>query len=146
MNQLCERCGICSSLTPRLGEKSLDANVIVLMPQTTKVLVETIEEPLKKRREKEAASAAQKRIIKKALRQLLGALDKIFEKHEEVGDTDVREKMSDAIHKPDQLPNAAGTSRPLPCAFGPGAFHKCDGCRCARFRSRYRVCRRFPCR
>src|SRR2546425_567985 len=25
-------CGICSSLTPRLGEKSLDANVIVLMP------------------------------------------------------------------------------------------------------------------
>src|SRR5256885_9956211 len=28
-------CGICSSLTPRLGEKSLAANVIVLMPQTT---------------------------------------------------------------------------------------------------------------
>src|SRR5439155_26875352 len=28
-------CGICSSLTPGLGEKSLDANVIVLMPQTT---------------------------------------------------------------------------------------------------------------
>src|SRR3989475_1567939 len=30
-------CGICSSLTPRLGEKSLAANVIVFMPQTTKV-------------------------------------------------------------------------------------------------------------
>src|SRR2546427_8800592 len=29
-------CGICSSLTPRLGEKSLAANVIVIMPQTTK--------------------------------------------------------------------------------------------------------------
>src|SRR5437879_381914 len=29
-------CGICSSLTPRLGEKPLAANVIVLMPQTTK--------------------------------------------------------------------------------------------------------------
>src|SRR5207245_5167468 len=29
-------CGICSSLTPRLGEKSLAANVIVFMPQTTK--------------------------------------------------------------------------------------------------------------
>src|SRR6059036_3616871 len=29
-------CGICSSLTPRLGEKSLAANVIVVMPQTTK--------------------------------------------------------------------------------------------------------------
>src|SRR6266496_5532227 len=29
-------CGICSSLTPRPGEKSLAANVIVFMPQTTK--------------------------------------------------------------------------------------------------------------
>src|SRR6266508_5099766 len=29
-------CGICSSLAPRLGEKSLAANVIVFMPQTTK--------------------------------------------------------------------------------------------------------------
>src|SRR5213594_1664156 len=29
-------CGICSSLTPRLDEKSLTANVIVFMPQTTK--------------------------------------------------------------------------------------------------------------
>src|SRR5438477_12821974 len=29
-------CGICSSLTPRLGEKSLAANVIVFMLQTTK--------------------------------------------------------------------------------------------------------------
>src|SRR3989475_8557373 len=28
-------CGICSSLTPRLGEKSLAANVIVFMTQTT---------------------------------------------------------------------------------------------------------------
>src|SRR5205823_3658748 len=30
-------CGICSSLAPRLGEKSLAANAIVFMPQTTKV-------------------------------------------------------------------------------------------------------------
>src|SRR2546427_11326789 len=29
-------CGICSSLTPRLGEKSLAANVIVFMPHTTR--------------------------------------------------------------------------------------------------------------
>src|SRR2546426_8273308 len=28
-------CGICSSLTPRLGEKSLAANVIAFSPQTT---------------------------------------------------------------------------------------------------------------
>src|SRR2546423_15154542 len=31
-------CGICSSLAPRLGEKSLAANAIVFMPQTTKPL------------------------------------------------------------------------------------------------------------
>ena len=30
--------GICSSLTPRLGEKSLAANDIVFMPQTTQAL------------------------------------------------------------------------------------------------------------
>src|SRR5256886_4341549 len=30
-------CGICSSLAPRLGEKSLAANAIVFMPQTTKL-------------------------------------------------------------------------------------------------------------
>src|SRR6266540_1084800 len=29
-------CGICSSLTPRLGEKSLAADGILFMPQTTK--------------------------------------------------------------------------------------------------------------
>src|SRR5438874_8248857 len=35
-------CGICSSLAPRLGEKSLAANAIVFMPQTTKTAREWI--------------------------------------------------------------------------------------------------------
>ena len=37
--------------------------------------------------------------MKKALRQLINTLDKVFETHEEVGDTAVREAMYDAIHK-----------------------------------------------
>ena len=31
--------------------------------------------------------------MKKALKQLINALDKVFEEHEEVGDTAVREQM-----------------------------------------------------
>jgi hypothetical protein len=58
-----------------------------------KVLVELIEGEFEKRKEKEAASAAQQKVIKRALKQLLKALDKIFQQHEEVGDTDVRERM-----------------------------------------------------
>jgi hypothetical protein len=37
--------------------------------------------------------------MKKALKQLLNALDKVFEEHEEVGDTAVRQFMYDAVHK-----------------------------------------------
>ena len=37
--------------------------------------------------------------MKKALKQLIDALDKVFERHEEVGDTAVREAMYDAVHK-----------------------------------------------
>jgi hypothetical protein len=38
-------------------------------------------------------------LMKKALKQLINALDKVFEEHEEVGDTAVREFMYDAVHK-----------------------------------------------
>jgi hypothetical protein len=62
-----------------------------------KLLVEIIEGQIQKRKP-DAVAAAKKQIIKKALGQLLTALDAIFDKHEEVGDTAVREKMSDAIH------------------------------------------------
>jgi hypothetical protein len=37
--------------------------------------------------------------MKKALKQLINALDKIFEDHEEVGDTAVREFMYAAVHQ-----------------------------------------------
>lgn len=64
-----------------------------------KLLVEAIEEPIKKRSEKnKAAYAAKTRIIKKALTKFLTALDKIYAKHEEVGDSDVRDQMYAAIY------------------------------------------------
>jgi hypothetical protein len=37
--------------------------------------------------------------MKKGLKQLLNAPDKIFEEHKEVGDTAVRQFMYDAVHK-----------------------------------------------
>ncbi|HWN96121.1 MAG TPA: hypothetical protein VNT99_13875 [Methylomirabilota bacterium] len=63
-----------------------------------KAFVEDLQAEFQKREDKETAKAEKKKIIKKALRQLLVALDKIFERHEEIGDTDVREKMFAAIH------------------------------------------------
>jgi len=64
-----------------------------------KILVELIQQEFEKQRKAEVALADKKKIIKKALKQLLRAFDGIFEKHEELGDTDVRERMYDAIHK-----------------------------------------------
>src|SRR5881275_796842 len=43
-------CGICSSLASRLGEKSLAANVIVFMPQTTKLKIQSSKTPEKLQR------------------------------------------------------------------------------------------------
>lgn len=43
--------------------------------------------------------------MKAALRQLLDDLDEIAESHEEVGDTDVREAMSEAVHHVLLVPN-----------------------------------------
>jgi hypothetical protein len=37
--------------------------------------------------------------MKKALKALLNAMDRIFEEHEELGDTAVRERMRDAIER-----------------------------------------------
>ena len=53
--------------------------------------------------------------MKKALKQLIDELDHVFEEHEEVGDTAVREEMSDAIHKGFILPQAGYV---LPATFG----------------------------
>ena len=64
-----------------------------------KILVETMQADIKKRTDKErVANDKRTQIIKKALKELLRGLDRIFEKHDEVGDTDVRERMFVAIH------------------------------------------------
>lgn len=65
-----------------------------------KVLVECLEEPLKRRRDKaESAYAARTQIIPKALKQFLTALDRIEAKHDELGDTDVREQIYTAVNR-----------------------------------------------
>lgn len=53
--------------------------------------------------------------MKRALKQLINALDKVFEEHDEVGDTDVREQMYDAVHKAFIVPRAGYE---LPEKFG----------------------------
>ena len=68
-------------------------------------------EPLKKKREDHKARC---RIIKRALKQFLTTLDRIFERHEELGDTAVREKMFDAVFK--------GFIRPKPAYKLPANF------------------------
>jgi len=80
-------------------EKRTDKERLFLLFRI-KVLVEAIEEPIKKRSDKKkAAYAAKTGIIKKALKQLLTALDRIYAKHEEVGDSDVRDRMYAAIYR-----------------------------------------------
>jgi len=53
--------------------------------------------------------------MKKALKQLLNALDAVFQEHEEVGDTMVREEMYDAVRKAFIVPQPGYT---LPAKFG----------------------------
>jgi hypothetical protein len=53
--------------------------------------------------------------MKKALKQLFNALDKVFEAHEEVGDTQVREEMYDAVRKGFIVPTPGYK---LPVKFG----------------------------
>jgi hypothetical protein len=67
---------------------------------TIKILVEEDLERLRKEKDrKQAAYDAKTRIIKTALKQFLSMLDKIYAKHEELGDTDVREQMYQAIYR-----------------------------------------------
>jgi hypothetical protein len=65
-----------------------------------KLIVECLEEPLERRRDKaQSAYAARTQIIPKALKQFLVALDRIEDKHDELGDTDVREQIYNAVHR-----------------------------------------------
>src|SRR5580765_5027790 len=86
-------------LLDALAEKKTDKDRLFVLFKI-KVLVECLEEPLKKRSDKEkAAYAARTRIIKKALKQFLTTLDKIYAKHEELGDSDVRDQTYAAIYR-----------------------------------------------
>ncbi len=86
-------------LVDAFPEKKTDRDRLRLLFKI-KLLVETVEEPLKRRCDKvQAAYAAKTRIIKKPLRQLLTALDRIQATHEEVGDSDVRDRMYAAIYR-----------------------------------------------
>jgi hypothetical protein len=81
-----------------------------------KVEVECAEEPLKRRSDKRQAAFDKKtQIIRRALKDFLTALDKIFAKHEELGDSQVRDEMFAAIIKGFIKPERAYK---LPAKFG----------------------------
>ena len=96
-------------------EKQTDRERLFLLSKV-RLLVEAIEEPIKKRSDKKkAAYDAKTRIVKKALKQLLSALDRIYAEHEEVGDSDVRDRMYIAIYRGFIQPQRRYT---LPAKFG----------------------------
>jgi hypothetical protein len=65
-----------------------------------KVHIELMEKPLKKRRDRKRVAYDKKtQIIKRALKQFLAALDKIYAGHDELGDTAVRNNLFVAILK-----------------------------------------------
>ena len=77
-----------------------------------KLFAELALTPLREKRDQHAFRC---RVIKRALKQFLTALDRIFEQHEELGDTAVRERMAEAVFKGFIRPEAAYT---LPVRFG----------------------------
>jgi len=87
-----------SELIRSLPKKKTDKERVFLLSKI-QTLVEIAKELLKKRLDaKKKIYHAKTKIIKRALKQFLTALDRIESKHEEIGDTDVREKMYNAIH------------------------------------------------
>ena len=102
-------------LLDALSEKKTDKDKDYLLFKI-KLVVEIAREPITERMDKEKmAYKKQTRIITKALKQFLNALDKIFSKHEELGDTDVREQMYRAIYRGFIQPQPAYS---LPERFG----------------------------
>jgi hypothetical protein len=80
-------------------ERKTDKDKLRLLAKI-KMIVEFAEEPLKKQHDaKQAAYDKKTKIIKKALKQFLTALDKYYSKHGEMGDTDVRDQMYAAIYR-----------------------------------------------
>src|SRR5689334_17928794 len=87
------------TLLNALAQKKTDKDRLFVLFKI-EVLVECMEEPLKKRGDKKkVAYDAKTRIIKRALRQFLTALDRIHAKHDEVGDSHVRDQMYGAIYR-----------------------------------------------
>src|SRR6266496_4397208 len=102
-------------LLDALPGKKTDQERLRLLFQV-KLLIETIEAPIKKRRDQKRVAYDKKtQIIKRALKQFLTALDKIYARHGELGDTAVRDKMFAAILKSFIKPEKAYT---LPMRFG----------------------------
>ena len=102
-------------LLDALAEKKTDKDRLFVLFKI-KLKVECMEEPLKKRSDKKkAAYEAKTRIIKKALKQFLTALDRIYAKHEEVGDSDVRDQMYAAVYRSFIQPQQGYS---LPAQFG----------------------------
>ena len=81
-----------------------------------KLLVETIEGRIKERSDKKrVAYEAKTRIIKRALKQLLTNFDNIYARHEEIGDSDVRDRMYAVIYRSFIQPQRGYA---LPARFG----------------------------
>lgn len=91
------------------GAKS-PADQMKLLAQI-KLFADLAIEPLKQQRNQHEVRC---QIIKRALKQLLTKLDRIFDQHEELGDTDVRERMFDAVF--------LGFIRPKPAYSLPARF------------------------
>ncbi len=72
------------------------------------------------KRGKAAAPRAKNQSVRKALKQLINALDKVFEKNEELGDTAVREELHDAVRNGFIMPQPRYK---LPAKFGMFSDH-----------------------
>jgi hypothetical protein len=73
-----------------------------------KVHIEILKKPIKRRRDQNRVAYDKKtRIIKRALKRFLIALDKVYAKHDELGDTAVRDNMYVAILKSFIMPEKA---------------------------------------
>jgi hypothetical protein len=102
-------------LVDAFPEKKTDKDRLRLLSKI-KLLVASIEEPLKKRsNQTQSAYDAKTRIIKKALKELLTAFDRIYAKQEEIGDSHVRDQMYAAIYRSFIQPQPGYT---LPPKFG----------------------------
>jgi len=102
-------------LLDRLSKAKTDRERVKLL-FSMKVEIEIAEKPIYRRLDTERVAYDKKtRIVKRALKQFLTTLDKIYAKDGELGDTAVRDKMYTAILKSFIMPEKAYV---LPEQFG----------------------------